>query len=39
VIEENGRAFIGAPFAGILGLGFPSIAAAHTLPVFDNMMK
>jgi len=22
-----------------MGLGFPSIAAAHTLPVFDNMMK
>jgi hypothetical protein len=22
-----------------MGLGFPSIAAAHSLPVFDNMMQ
>jgi hypothetical protein len=28
-----------APFAGIMGLGFPKIAAAHTIPTFDNMMK
>jgi len=22
-----------------MGLGFPKIAAAHTIPTFDNMMK
>lgn len=45
VVDEEGDAFIGvifrikkAPFSGILGLGFPQIAAAHTVPIFDNMV-
>lgn len=39
VLEEQGDAFLGAPFAGIIGLGFPSLAAAQSIPFFDNLMK
>lgn len=39
VYREIGEAFIGVPFSGILGLGNPSMSAAETLPLFDNMMK
>lgn len=39
VYKEIGEAFIGVPFSGILGLGTPSMAAADSLPLFDNMMK
>lgn len=39
VYREVGEAFVGVPFSGILGLGTPQMAAADTLPLFDNMMK
>jgi len=38
VSEEAGDAFEDVPFAGILGLGFPKLAAENTVPPFDQMM-
>ncbi|GCB67925.1 hypothetical protein scyTo_0015175 [Scyliorhinus torazame] len=37
-VTEPGTAFLYSPFDGILGLAYPSIAAADATPVFDNMM-
>ncbi|TFK02303.1 transcriptional enhancer factor TEF-3 [Platysternon megacephalum] len=36
---ELGSTFYYAPFDGILGLAFPSIASSGATPVFDNMMN
>uniref|UniRef100_A0A8C3FVE7 pepsin A n=1 Tax=Chrysemys picta bellii TaxID=8478 RepID=A0A8C3FVE7_CHRPI len=36
---EPGSTFYYAPFDGILGLAFPSIASSDATPVFDNMMN
>ncbi|XP_071664857.1 pepsin A-like [Patagioenas fasciata] len=37
-VTEPGDFFYYAPFDGILGLAFPSIASSGATPVFDNMM-
>jgi len=37
--EENGAVFEHLPFEGILGLGFPAMAADGAVPFFDNVMK
>lgn len=37
VTEQVGDAFIGVPFAGILGLGSAKLSVADTTPIFDNM--
>eukprot|EP00743_Colponemidia_sp_Colp-15_P002315 GILK01002510.1.p1 GENE.GILK01002510.1~~GILK01002510.1.p1 ORF type:complete len:415 (+),score=48.30 GILK01002510.1:78-1322(+) len=39
VLEEEGRAFMSSPFSGIVGLGMPSIAVAHSTPLFDHLMQ
>lgn len=40
VLQMIGEVFLHAKFNGILGLGFPSLAAQYgILPVFDNMMR
>ncbi|XP_065492313.1 pepsin A-like [Caloenas nicobarica] len=36
---EPGYFFYFAPFDGILGLAFPSLASSGATPVFDNMME
>uniref|UniRef100_A0A8C4WCW5 pepsin A n=1 Tax=Gopherus evgoodei TaxID=1825980 RepID=A0A8C4WCW5_9SAUR len=36
---EPGSTFYYAPFDGILGLAFPSIASSGATPIFDNMIK
>uniref|UniRef100_A0A8C0H7U4 pepsin A n=1 Tax=Chelonoidis abingdonii TaxID=106734 RepID=A0A8C0H7U4_CHEAB len=36
---EPGSTFYYAPFDGILGLAFPSIASSGATPIFDNMMN
>ncbi|KAM9326654.1 pepsin A-like [Gastrophryne carolinensis] len=38
-LTEPGPTFYHAPFDGILGLAYPSIACALVMPVFDNMWK
>uniref|UniRef100_UPI00398F1363 cathepsin E-A-like n=1 Tax=Pristiophorus japonicus TaxID=55135 RepID=UPI00398F1363 len=37
-VTEPGTTFMHSPFDGILGLAYPSIAAADVTPVFDNMV-
>ncbi|NXA55252.1 PEPA protein, partial [Nothocercus julius] len=37
--ESEPGSFYYAPFDGILGLAFPSIAASTATPIFDNMMN
>lgn len=40
ITKEVGRVFHNARFSGIMGLGFPTRTAAHTVtPVFDNIMQ
>ncbi|XP_041092046.1 pepsin A-like [Polyodon spathula] len=38
-VSEPGNAFYYAPFDGIVGLAYPSIASAEATPLFDNMMS
>ena len=37
VTEQEGDAFIGVPFAGIIGLGSAKLSVAGTVPIFDHM--
>ena len=39
ITDEIGQVFADAKFSGILGLGFPSMAAYDLSPVFDSMMN
>ncbi|MGH0149018.1 UNVERIFIED_CONTAM: hypothetical protein FKN15_047403 [Acipenser sinensis] len=38
-VSEPGNAFYYAPFDGIVGLAYPSIASGKATPLFDNMMS
>ena len=37
VTEQEGDAFEGVPFEGILGLGSAKLSVANSVTVFDNM--
>jgi len=39
ITDEVGEVFVEGKFSGILGLGFPSMAAFGFLPVFDSIIK
>jgi hypothetical protein len=39
ITEETGNVFQTGTFSGILGLGFPSMAAYDIVPVFDSVMR
>lgn len=38
-INEPGKTFVLAKFDGVLGLGYPALAAGNAKPVFDRMME
>ncbi|XP_044133092.1 cathepsin E-A-like [Bufo gargarizans] len=38
-VMEPGRTFLLAQFDGVLGLGYPSLAVANAVPVFDRIME
>eukprot|EP00743_Colponemidia_sp_Colp-15_P000125 GILK01000143.1.p1 GENE.GILK01000143.1~~GILK01000143.1.p1 ORF type:complete len:392 (+),score=63.83 GILK01000143.1:49-1176(+) len=39
VTKESGLSFLAARFDGILGMGYPSIAADEAVPFFNNLVK
>ncbi len=39
ILDESGDVFSAGKFSGILGLGFPGMAAYNINPVFDNIIK
>ena len=39
ISQETGHVFQTGRFSGILGLGYPTMAAYDITPVFDNVMK
>jgi saccharopepsin len=39
VSEEKGDAFVGVPFAGILGLGSRKLSVAESKTIFENMWE
>jgi len=39
ILDESGDVFSAGKFSGILGLGFPPMAAYDVIPVFDNIIK
>jgi len=39
ITDENGAVFMSGYFSGILGLGFPSMAAEGHVPVFDSILN
>ncbi|XP_053319647.1 cathepsin E-like [Spea bombifrons] len=38
-VMEPGRTFVLAQFDGVLGLGYPSLAVAGAIPVFDQILQ
>ncbi|KAM4677417.1 cathepsin E-A-like [Discoglossus pictus] len=38
-VMEPGRTFLLAKFDGVLGLGYPSLAVANAIPVFDQILE
>ncbi|KAM4748866.1 cathepsin E-like [Rhinophrynus dorsalis] len=38
-VMEPGRTFVLAQFDGVLGLGYPSLAVADAVPVFDRILE